>query len=217
MAISESFTVTWTAKQFTTQPQGDMVVVGETVTVTADKNCYVEKYGIEYNDNGVWKLYQEVSGGWGAFSFDFTSDIAKSVTFRLKAYAEGDVYDEENQCWLLELIDTSKEFTITWTSDEHVHVYGAIPNGKDETNHWKEYTDPACPDKAHSKIDAEAHKDNTADYKCDICGFELSVPEYQVIYQPGEASGNNEIYEYEVNNTITFLDCEEVGYDTLPH
>lgn len=35
---------------------------------------------------------------------------------------------------------------------------------------------------------------------------------YQVIYQPGEASGNNEVYEYEANDTITFLDCDALGY-----
>ena len=35
---------------------------------------------------------------------------------------------------------------------------------------------------------------------------------YQVIYQPGEASGNNEIYEYEVNDIITFLNCDVLGY-----
>ena len=147
---------------------------------------------------------------WDAFSFDFTSDVAKSVTFRLKAYA--DVYDEEQDGWVVGLIDISEEFTITWTSNEHVHTYGAIPNGKDETSHWKECTDPACPDKAHSKIEVEAHKDNTADHKCDICGYDLPIPTYQVIYQPGEASGNNEPYEYEENDTITFLDCEVVGY-----
>ena len=175
MAISEPFTVTWAAKQFTTQPQGDMVDVGDTVSVTANKNFYVEKYEIEYNDNGVWKLYQEISGGWDAFSFDFTSDVAKSVSFRIKAYAEGDEYDEVNECWPVVLMDTSEEFTITWMSNEHVHTYGAIPNGKDETNHWKECTDPACPDKAHSKIEVEVHKDNTADNKCDICGADVPV------------------------------------------
>ena len=74
------------------------------------------------------------------------------------------------------LMDTSEEFTITWMSNEHVHTYGAIPNGKDETNHWKECTDPACPDKAHSKIEVEVHKDNTADNKCDICGADVPVP-----------------------------------------
>ena len=35
---------------------------------------------------------------------------------------------------------------------------------------------------------------------------------YRVIYQPGEASGNNEPYEYQANQTITFLDCEVLGY-----
>ena len=175
VAISESFTVSVAAKKFTTQPEGDMVVVGDTVTVTAQKNFLVDKYEIEYYD-GEWKLYQEVSGGWGQFSYDFTSNAAKSVTFRLKAYAEGDEYDEENDCWLMVLMDTSDEFTITWTSNEHMHTYGVIPNGKDETSHWKECTDPACPDKAHSKIEVEVHKDNTADNKCDICGADVPVP-----------------------------------------
>lgn len=208
VAISEAFTVTWAAKQFTTQPQGDMVVVRETVTVTADKNFYIEKYEIEYNEGGVWKLYQEVTGsGWDAFSFNFTSDVAKSVTFRLKAYAEGDVYDEVNECWLLELIDTSEEFTITWTSNEHIHTYGAIPNGKDETNHWKECTDPACPDKAHSKIEVEAHKDNTADYKCDICGYELPVPEYIVSYNENGGSGTMVGDVIEKGGTFTLEAC----------
>ena len=174
VAISEAFTVTWAAKQFTTQPKGDMVVVGDTVTVTAQKNFYVDKYEIEYYD-GEWKFYQEVSGGWGQFSYDFTSNAAKSVTFRLKAYAEGDEYDEENDCFPVVLMDTSDEFTITWTSNEHVHTYGAIPNGKDETSHWKECTDPACPDKAHSKIEVEVHKDNTADNKCDTCEYQMST------------------------------------------
>ena len=189
MAISEPFTVTWAAKQFTTQPQGDMVVVGDTVTVTADKNFYVEKYEIEYNDNGVWKLYQEISGGWDAFSFDFTSDVAKSVSFRIKAYAEGDEYDEVNECWPVVLMDTSEEFTITWMSNEHVHTYDAIPNGKDETSHWKECTDPACPDKAHSKIEVEAHKDNGADNKCDVCGYDLPVLGYTVSFNANGGTG----------------------------
>ena len=189
MAISEPFTVTWAAKQFTTQPQGDMVVVGDTVTVTADKNFYVEKYEIEYNDNGVWKLYQEISGGWDAFSFDFTSDVAKSVSFRIKAYAEGDEYDEVNECWPVVLMDTSEEFTITWTSNEHVHTYGAIPNGKDETSHWKECIDPACPDKAHSKIEVEAHKDKGADNKCDVCGYDLPILGYTVKFDANGGTG----------------------------
>ncbi|MDO4746384.1 MAG: InlB B-repeat-containing protein, partial [Bacillota bacterium] len=189
VAISESFTVTWEAKQFTTQPQGDMVVVGDTVTVTADKNFYVEKYEIEYKDGVEWKLYQEVSGGWDAFSFDFTSNEAKSVTFRIKAYAEGDVYDDVNECWPIVLVDTSDEFTITWTSNEHVHIYGAVPNGKNETNHWKECTDPACPDKAHSKIESELHKDNTADYECDVCGYDMPVPTYTVSFEANGGTG----------------------------
>ena len=205
-AISESFTVTWAAKQFTTQPQGDMVVAGDTVTVTADKNFYVNKYEIEYQDGAEWKLYQEVAGSeWDAFSFDFTSDVAKSVTFRLKAYA--DVYDEEQDGWVVGLIDTSEEFTITWTSNEHVHTYGAIPNGKDETNHWKECTDPACPDKAHSKIEVEAHKDNTADNKCDVCGYELPVPEYIVSYNENGGSGTMVGDVIEKGGTFTLEAC----------
>ena len=214
VAISENFTVTWTPKQFTTQPQGDMVVVGETVTVTAEKNFYAEKYEIEYNDGGVWKLYQEVAGsGWGAFSLNFTSNEAKSVTFRINAYAEGDVYDEENDCFPIVLIDTSEEFTITWTSNEHIHVYGAIPNGIDETNHWKECTDAACPDKAHSKIEPEVHKDNTADYKCDVCGYDMPVPTYTVTF---DSNGGSDVAAQSIEEgqkAAKPADPTKAGYD----
>ena len=188
VAISESFTVSVTAKKFTTQPQGDMVVVGDTVTVTAQKNFLVDKYEIEYYD-GEWKLYQEVSGGWGQFSYNFTSAVAKSLTFRLKAYAVGDEYDEENDYFPVVLMDTSDEFTITWTSNEHVHTYGATLNGKDENNHWKECTDPACPDKAHSKIEVEAHKDNGTDNKCDVCGYDLPILGYTVKFDANGGTG----------------------------
>ena len=189
VAISESFTVTWATKKFTTQPKGDMAVVGDTVTVTADKNFYVEKYEIEYFD-GEWKLYQEVSGGWGQFSYDFTSNAAKSVTFRLKAYAEGDEYDEENDCFPVVLMDTSDEFTITWTSNEHVHTYGATLNGKDENNHWKECTDPACPDKSHSIIEKTPHTDKNGDYKCDVCDYDLPKLGYIVSFDANGGTGS---------------------------
>ena len=189
VAISESFTVTWAAKKFTTQPKGDMAVVGDTVTVTANKNFYVDKYEIEYFD-GEWKLYQEVSGGWGQFSYDFTSNAAKSVTFRLKAYAEGDEYDEENDCFPVVLMDTSDEFTITWTSNEHVHTYGATLDGKDENNHWKECTDPACPDKSHSIIEKTPHTDKNGDYMCDVCDYDLPKLGYIVSFDANGGSGS---------------------------
>ena len=86
-------------------------------------------------------------------------------------------------------MDTSEEFTITWISNEHVHTYGAIPNGTDETSHWKECTDPACPDKAHSKIEVEAHKDNGADNKCDVCGYDLPILGYTVKFDANGGSG----------------------------
>ena len=156
VAISESFTVSWAAKKFTTQPIGDIVDVGEAVTITADKNFYVDRLDIEYYDNSEWKLYQTINDlGWDGFTFNFTSDIAKSVTFKLKAYAE-DEYDEENDQWIEVLIDTSNEFTITWKG--HEHIYGATPNAKDEVKHWKECTDPLCPDKENSKIEESSHK-----------------------------------------------------------
>ena len=156
VAISESFTVSWAAKKFTTQPIGDIVDVGEAVTITADKNFYVDRLDIEYYDNSEWKLYQTINDlGWDGFTFNFTSDVAKSVTFKLKAYAE-DEYDEENDQWIEVLIDTSNEFTITWKG--HEHIYGATPNAKDEVKHWKECTDPLCPDKENSKIEESSHK-----------------------------------------------------------
>ena len=42
---------------------------------------------------------------------------------------------------------------------------------------------------------------------------EADVPTlYQVIYQPGDGNGSNEIYEYEANESITFLDCDGFNF-----
>ena len=202
VACSENFTVTWVSNAITAQPKGDMIDIGATLKITVKTNFYIASSEIEYYDKttGTWKLYESVGGfNWNPFSYNFTNNAETSTKFRVKLYES-----------VGNLTATSNEFTITWTN--HKHTYGVSPNGKDETNHWKECTDPACPAKAHSKIEAEAHKDNTADNKCDVCGYDLPIPTYQVIYQPGEASGNNEPYDYEANDTITFLDCEEVGY-----
>ena len=56
----------------------------------------------------------------------------------------------------------------------HAHVYDNEFNGADATSHWKECTDPACPDKEGSKKDVDSHSGGTATCtakaKCDVCG-----------------------------------------------
>ena len=142
-------------------PFGDSVDEGDTVSVNADVNFYTTKYEIEYFDEvtQTWKLYQTLEGtGWDyTFSCEFTSNEGKSLKFRIKAYTEGNVYDEENGVWLDELACTSEEFTITWKP--HVHTYSANPNKKDENNHWKECIDPKCTDTENKgKIEVAPHK-----------------------------------------------------------
>ena len=104
-------------------PFGDSVDEGDTVSVNADVNFYTTKYEIEYFDEvtQTWKLYQTLAGTeWDyTFSCEFTSNEGKSLKFRIKAYTEGNVYDEENGVWLDELACTSEEFTITWKPHEH--------------------------------------------------------------------------------------------------
>lgn len=68
----------------------------------------------------------------------------------------------------------------------HQHIYGNVPNGKNESAHWHYCTDPACPDVMGSIKDFVPHsavgthicicgevtsecKDENTDHKCDIC------------------------------------------------
>ena len=161
VAISEPFTVKWNPKTFTSVPFGDSVDAGDTVTVTADVNFYTTKYEVEYFDEATqtWKLYQTLAGTeWDyTFSCEFTSNEGKTLKFRINAYTEGNVYDEENGVWLDELVCTSEEFTITWKP--HEHTYSSNPNKKDENNHWKECIDPKCTDTENKgKIEVAPHK-----------------------------------------------------------
>jgi len=148
VASSESFTVRWIPKSITVQPKGDMIDIGETYTVTIKTNFYISSSEIEYYDaeTDQWKLYTTVgSSKWQPFTKDLTSNTESSLRLRVK------IYESPGN-----LTDTSNEFTITWTN--HKHTYGVSPNGKDEANHWKECTDPACPDQQNSIIEVTPHK-----------------------------------------------------------
>lgn len=57
----------------------------------------------------------------------------------------------------LEAITITTSIPIT-----HAHVYDNEFNGADTTSHWKECTDPACPDKEGSKKDVDSHSGGTA-------------------------------------------------------
>lgn len=57
----------------------------------------------------------------------------------------------------------------------HTHSYDGTWK-KDESNHWKECTNAACPDKPGSVMDSAAHVYyNDADTTCKICGYVRTV------------------------------------------
>ena len=48
----------------------------------------------------------------------------------------------------------------------------------DSTHHWKECTDPNCPDKEYNIVyiqDKDEHVDENSDGKCDTCGYKVPV------------------------------------------
>ena len=56
----------------------------------------------------------------------------------------------------------------------HTHTYGAWTH--DTSNHWKECTDAACPDKSGSVKDSATHVyDNDADTDCNVCGYTRTI------------------------------------------
>ena len=171
VACSESFTAKWIPKSITAQPKGDMIDIGETLNVTVKTNFYIATSEIEYYDEttGTWKPYASLGGSrWDPFDYDFTSNVEKSMKFRVKLYES-----------VGNLTATSNEFTITWTN--HKHTYGVSPNGKDETNHWKECIDESCPDRNHSITEKVAHKGvggNCQTNSVCVCGQTMSLGDH---------------------------------------
>ena len=171
VACSESFTAKWIPKSITAQPKGDMIDIGETLNVTVKTNFYITTSEIEYYDEttGTWKSYASLGGSrWDPFDYDFTSNVEKSMKFRVKLYES-----------VGNLTATSNEFTITWTN--HKHTYGVSPNGKDETYHWKECLDESCPDKNHSITEKVAHKGvggNCQTNSVCVCGQTMSLGDH---------------------------------------
>ena len=85
------------------------------------------------------------------------------------------------------------------TPPAHEHTYGGWSH--DETDHWHECTDAACPNRNESITDKAAHDyDDDADTTCSICGYERTVtpetvPVSQITLNKAETSisvGNSE-------------------------
>lgn len=56
----------------------------------------------------------------------------------------------------------------------HTHTYGAWTH--DTSNHWKECTDPLCPNKNGSAKDSATHVyDDDADTDCNVCGYTRTI------------------------------------------
>ena len=74
--------------------------------------------------------------------------------------------------------------TATFTLDLHRHAYGSWQ--KDETSHWYECTDPACPDRERSVTDRENHRytDGTDD-TCRVCDYRRTLVMHTVTLPEG--------------------------------
>ena len=211
---SDEFTIEYIAGVFTSKPES-------TINAIVGKDCLVEW---EFNlDVKYYKILVYEISDFVPFAttdkpeYNFTASEVGEKQFFIQAYNANDQIIGED--YLM--------FRINWTEQQIVYLVSFNANDGTgtmqpvEQNAGSQYTLPACtftaPDgkkfKAWSVNDVEKQVSDTITVNANTvvkAVWEDNV--YQVIYQPGDASGNNEVYEYEANNIITFLDCEELGY-----
>ena len=214
---SDVFTIEFIAGEFTLKPANE-------ISAVVGRDCLVEwafNFEVAYYDI---KVYDDVSlHDYTPFAttdkpeYVFTASEVGEKQFFIQAYNAND--EKIGEDYLL--------FTIKWTEQQIVYLVSFNANGGTgtmqpvEQNAGSQYPLPTCtftaPDgkifKAWSVNDVEKNVGDTITVNANTvvkAVWEDNL--YQVIYQPGEASGNNEPYEYEANDTITFLDCEVLGY-----
>ncbi|MBQ7236972.1 MAG: hypothetical protein IJX03_07490, partial [Clostridia bacterium] len=211
---SDVFTIEYIAGVFTSKPADEInAIVGNDCLVEWDFSLDVKYYNIKVDNGNDWVLFATADKP----EYIFTASEVGEKQFFIQAYnANNQIIGED---YLL--------FTIKWTEQQIVYLVSFNANGGEgtmasvEQNAGAEYPLPPCtftaPDgkkfKAWSVNDVEKKVGDTITINANTvvkAVWEDNV--YQVIYQPGEASGNNEVYEYEANNIIKFLDCEDVGY-----
>ncbi len=211
---SDVFTIEYIAGVFTSKPESTInAMVGKDCLVEWDFNLDVEYYDIKVYESNDFVPFATTDKP----EYNFTASEVGEKQFFIQAYNANDQIIGED--YLM--------FRINWTEQQIVYLVSF--NANDGTGTMQpveqiagsQYTLPACtftaPDgkkfKAWSVNDVEKNVGDKITINANTVVkaiWEDNV--YLVIYQPGEASGNNEIYEYEVNDIITFLDCEVLGY-----
>jgi len=211
---SDVFTVEFIAGEFTSKPADEInAVVGNDCLVEWDFTLDVKYYDIKVYESNDFVPFATTDKP----EYVFTASEVGYKQYFVQAYNSNDQIIGED--YLL--------FTITWTEQQTVYLVSFNANGGTgtmqpiEQNAGSQYTLTTCtftaPDgkkfKAWSVNDVEKNVGDKIIINANTvvkAVWEDNL--YQVIYQPGDASGNNEVYEYEANDTITFLDCEVVGY-----
>ncbi len=211
---SDVFTIEYIAGEFTSKPESTInAIVGNDCLVEWDFSLDVEYYDIKVYESNDFVPFATTDKP----EYVFTASEVGEKQFFIQAYNANDQIIGED--YLM--------FRINWTEQQIVYLVSFNANDGTgtmqpvEQNAGSQYTLPDCtftaPDgkkfKAWSVNDVEKQVGDSITINANTvvkAVWEDNV--YQVIYQPGEASGNNEPYEYEANDTITFLDCEDVGY-----
>ena len=210
---SDEFTIEYIAGVFTSKPADEInAIVDKDCLVEWDFTLDVKYYNIKVYDGDDWALFATTDKP----EYVFTASEVGNKQYFVQAYNSNDQIIGED--YLL--------FRINWTEQQIVYLVSFNANGGTGTmqpveQNAGQYKLPTCtftaPDgkkfKAWSVNDEEKQPNDVITVNANTvvkAVWEDNV--YQVIYQPGEASGNNEPYEYEANQTITFLDCEVLGY-----
>ncbi len=211
---SDEFTIEYIAGVFTSKPADEInAIVGKDCLVEWEFNLDVKYYKILVYEISDFVPFATTDKP----EYNFTASEVGEKQFFIQAYNAND-----------QLIGNDYlMFIINWTEQQIVYLVSFNANDGTgtmqpvEQNAESQYTLPACtftaPDgkkfKAWSVNDVEKQVGDTITINANtIVKAVWEDNLYQVIYQPGDASGNNELYEYEANNIITFLDCEELGY-----
>ncbi len=211
---SDEFTIEFIAGEFTSKPDSTInAVIGKDCLVEWEFNLDVKNYDIKVYENHDFVSFATTDKP----EYVFTASEVGEKQFFIQAYNANDQIIGED--YLL--------FTINWTEQQIVYLVSFNANGGTgtmqpvEQNAGSQYTLPTCtftaPDgkifKAWSVNDVEKQVGDQITINANTVVKAIWEDNlYQVIYQPGETSGNNEPFEYEANQTITFLDCGVLGY-----
>ena len=211
---SDEFTIEFIAGEFTKQPDSEInAIVGKDCLVEWDFSLDVEYYDIKVYESNDFVPFATTDKP----EYVFTASEVGEKQFFIQAYNANDQIIGED--YLM--------FRINWTEQQIVYLVSFNANDGTgtmqpvEQNAGSQYKLPTCtftaPDgkkfKAWSVNDVEKNVGDTITVDANTvvkAVWEDNV--YQVIYQPGDGNGSNEISKYEANESITFLGCEGFNF-----